>query len=167
MSIKGIWPNSLKVFFLIIYLSFAPHAAWSEDNKQTEDCMGRAVIKITDIRSFPDVKYLHTLDGQYVALDEFYNKCDYLFPKCCLFKKFYYWHSQIREVSSNSISGSVKHKIRQYNNCLSAFCPERCDSKKTHGDVAEFYDGNGNFMGLSVYMGDGKYCALPYDGYRK
>jgi hypothetical protein len=41
------------------------------------------------------------------------------------------------------------------------------DPLKTHGDVAEFYDQNGNFMGLGVYMGDGKYCALLYGGYQK
>jgi hypothetical protein len=33
--------------------------------------------------------------------------------------------------------------------------------------VAEFYDSDGNFMGLSVYMGDGKYCPLKYDQYQK
>ncbi len=167
MSIKGIRPNILRVFFLIIYLFLAPHASWSEDNKNPIDCITKAANKINDIRSFPDMKYLHTLDDQYVLLNEFYAKCDYLFPKCCLFKKFYYWQSEIREVTSNTKSGLIKHKIRRYNNCLSTFCPERQNSKKTHGDVAEFYDRNGNFMGLSVYMGDGKYCALPYDDYRK
>ena len=39
--------------------------------------------------------------------------------------------------------------------------------KKTHGDVTEFYDGNGKFMGLAVYMTDGQYCPIPYDGYKK
>ena len=52
-------------------------------------------------------------------------------------------------------------------NCLSTFCPESCDPRKTHGDVAEFYDQKGTFMGLAVYMGNGEYCSLPYDGYKK
>jgi hypothetical protein len=47
------------------------------------------------------------------------------------------------------------------------FCSDKLDPKKIHGDIAEFYDKEGNFMGLSVYMGDGKYCPLPYSGYGK
>jgi hypothetical protein len=166
MSRKGIWPKSLRVFFIVIYLFLPPHALWSEENKQPNACLTKAVNKINDIRSFPDVHYLLTLDGQNVFLNEFYAKCNYLFPQCGLFKKFYYWQSEIREVVSNTRNGVIQHKIRCYNNCLSTFCPENYDPKKTHGDVAEFYDGNGNFMGLSVYMGNGKYCPLPYDGYR-
>jgi hypothetical protein len=42
-----------------------------------------------------------------------------------------------------------------------------CDPLKTHGDVAEFYDAEGNFMGIAVYMGKGKYCSLPYGGYQR
>jgi hypothetical protein len=112
-------------------------------------------------------QYLHTLDGQSVVLNEFYIKCSKLYPKCNLFEKFYYLPSGIREISSKSKAGMIKHKIRCYSSCLSAFCPENNDPKKMHGDVAEFYDGNGEFMGLSVYMGDGKYCPLRYDGYQK
>jgi hypothetical protein len=59
-----------------------------------------------------------------------------------------------------------KHQIRCYSNCLSVFCPEKYDPQKTHGDIAEFYDEKGKFMGLSVYMGEGKCCPLPYDGYQ-
>jgi len=81
--------------------------------------------------------------------------------------KFYYWQSEIREVVSKAGNGVIKHKIRSYNNCLSTFCPHASKSLKTYGDVAEFYDGNGKFMGLSVYVGDGKYCAIPHGGYRK
>ena len=33
--------------------------------------------------------------------------------------------------------------------------------------LSEFYDQRGIFMGLAVYMGDGKYCPLPYYGYKK
>jgi hypothetical protein len=61
----------------------------------------------------------------------------------------------------------VEDNVRYYCNCLSTFCPESCDPRKIHGDVAEFYDQRGKFMDIAVYMGDGKYCPLPYDVYKK
>ena len=139
----------------------------SEENEQHNDCLDQAFKRIIEIRSLPEIKYIHTLDDQYVLLDEFYTKCLKLTPLCCLFKKFYYWKSEIREVVSKTPNGNIKHKIRCYNNCLSTFCPESCDPRKTHGDVAEFYNQNGEFMGLSVHMGNGQYCSLPFDGYKK
>ena len=90
-----------------------------------------------------------------------------MFPWCGIFEKFYYWSNEIREVVSDTPNGQVKHRIRCYYNCLSTYCPKTCDPLKTHGDVAEFYDGKGAFMGLAVYMGYGKYCSLPYVGYKK
>ena len=138
-----------------------------EGDKQNSDCLDKAIKRIMEIRTLPEKKHLYTLDGQNVLLNEFYEKCLYLFPQCNLFKKFYYWKSEIREVVSGTENGALTHKIRCYNNCLSTFCPESCDPRKTHGDVAEFYDQNGKFMGLAVYMGNGEYCSLPYDGYKK
>ena len=164
---KGTFAKSLRIFFIAIFLFLLPHALLADDYKQPYECIDEVVRRIKEIRSFPDIQYLHTLDGQNVLLNEFYAKCLNLFPQCALFDKFYYWQSEIREIVSNSANGAIKHKIRTYHNCLSTFCPDASDSPKTYGDVAEFYDGNGNFMGLSVYMGDGKYCTLPYDGYRK
>ena len=139
----------------------------SEDDGQPPDCLDQAIKRTMEIRSLPDIKYLYTLDDQYVLLDEFYTKCLKLAPLCCLFKKFYYWESEILEVVSNTTNGSIRHKIRCYHNCLSTFCPKSCDPRKTHGDVAEFYNQIGEFMGLSVYMGNGQYCSLPFDGYNK
>ena len=107
------------------------------------------------------------MDGQKILLNEFYVKCLSLFPQCSLFEKFYYWQSEIRKVVSNTENGMVKHKTRRYQNCLSTFCPKSCDPRKTHGDVVEYYDQIGNFMGIAVYMGDGKYCSLPFRGYKK
>ena len=159
--------NMIIVFFITLFFLLSPRMSFSEDNEQPHDCLDRAFKRIIEIRSLPEIKYLNTLDDQYVLLDEFYNKCLRLYPLCCLFKKFYYWESEIREVVSNTPNGSIKHKIRCYNNCLSTFCPESCDPRKTHGDVAEFYNQKGEFIGLSVYMGNGKYCSLPYDGYKK
>lgn len=164
---KGLFPNRLIFFFCTIILFLSPHILLSEDNKQAYDRLGEAVRRIIEIRSLPDMKYLYTLDGQHVLLAGFYAKCHSLFPQCCLFEKFYYWQNEIRTVVSNTENGAIKHKIRCYYNCLSTFCPKSCDPRKTHGDVAEFYDQSGKFMGLAVYMGVGKYCSLPYDGYKK
>ena len=164
---KGMFRNSLSVLIISIVLLFFPKLLLSEDNKQPIDCLDKAVNKIIEIRSLPEMQYLHTLDGQNVLLNEFYSKCYSLFPKCILFEKFYYWQSKIIEVESNSENGIIKHKIRCYYNCLSTFCPKSCDPRKTHGDVAEFYDHKGNFMGIAVYMGDGKYCSLPFSGFKR
>lgn len=167
MTDKGTFPKNLQFLFIAIFLFLLPHVLLAEDNKNPYECLEKAVRRINDIRSFPHKKYLHTLDGQNVLLNEFFGKCLNLFPQCALFDKFYYWQSEIREMVSITDNGIINHTIRCYHNCLSTFCSKTYDSQKTHGDVAEFYDLNGNFMGLSVYMGDGKYCALPYDGYRK
>ena len=138
-----------------------------KDDKQNSDCLDKTIKRIIEIRSLPEKKHLYTLDRQNVLLNEFYEKCLYLFPQCNLFEKFYYWKSEIREVVSNNENGALTHKIRSYNNCLSTFCPESGDPRKTHGDVTEFYDQKGKFMGLAVYMGNGEYCSLSYDGYKK
>ena len=167
---KWVCTIGLRFFFITIFLIFlilSPHFLLSEDDKQNSDCLDKAIKRIMEIRSLPEKKHLYTLDGQNVLLNEFYTKCLSLFPQCNLFEKFYYWQSKIREVVSNTENGEIKHKIRCYNNCLSTFCPESCDPRKTHGDIAEFYDQKGNFMGIAVYMGNGKYCSLPYANYKK
>jgi len=164
---KAIFSNSLMVFFITFFLLLPPPILLSDDKKQDLDCLNKAVERVKEIRSLPEMKYLYTLDNQYVLLSEFYEKCNYLFPQCCLFRKFYYWQSEIRKVVSITKTSIIGHKIKCYHNCLSSFCPQNCDPRKTHGDVSEFYDPKGVFMGLAVYMGDGKYCSLPYDGYKK
>ena len=160
-------PNSLSFFIILIFLFISPHLLLSEDNKQPGDCLDQAIKRIIEIQFLPEMKFIETLDGQSVFLNEFYYKCLYLWPHCSLFKKFYYRQSEIREVVSNTESGPIKHKIRCYNDCFSSFCPDSYDLRKTHGDVAEFYNQRGNFMGIAVYMGDGKYCSLTFSGYKK
>jgi len=164
---KVMFSSSLSVSIISIFIVLSATLLLSEDIKQPIDCLDQAIKKIIEIKSFPEIKYLRTLDGQNVLLDEFYAKALYLFPQCSLFEKFYYWQSEIIEVESNSENGMIKHKIKCYYNCLSTFCPKSCNPRKTHGDVAEFYDQKGNFMGIAVYMGDGKYCSLPFSGYKK
>ncbi|MEJ2025085.1 MAG: hypothetical protein P8Y00_08735, partial [Deltaproteobacteria bacterium] len=148
----------------ICFLLLSLNTLLSEDNKKS---LHAAVDRIKEIRSLPEKQFLQTLDGQSVLLEEFHTKCLCLFPSCILFEKFYYWKSEIREVVSHTANGEIKHKIRYYRSCLSRLCPTFSDPHKTHGDVAEFYDQKGEFMGLAVYMGNGKYCSLPYSGYEK
>ena len=166
MNGKRILAKGLLVLSVIIILVLPHQVLPSEDNKKPSDCINKAFNRIREIESLPEMKYLDTLDGQTVLLDEFYTKCLLFFPKCSLYRKFYYWQSEIREVASNTKNGQVKHRIRTYYNCISASCPERSDPRKTHGDVAEFYDQQGDFMGLAVYVKEGKYCSLPYDDYK-
>ena len=157
----------LRMLLVIIIMVSVPHILLAADDIKVTDCMDRAIERIIEIRVLPEKAYLKTLDGREVALHEFNVSCCKLYPKCNLFDKFYYWPSEIRQVISRSKNGMITHKIRCYHNCLSVFCSDKLDPKKIHGDIAEFYDEQGNFMGLSVYMGDGKYCPLPYSGYGK
>ena len=113
---------------------------------------------ISRIRSLPESNCLITLDGREILLDDIFTECESKWPCCCLFEKFYHWESEIKFVVSKSLHGDVKHKIRVYNNCPSICHPDKNDIKKTHGDVVEFYNTDGNFMGIAVYMGDGKYA---------
>jgi hypothetical protein len=157
--------NGLRITLFTISLFLVLDFFLSRNDRKTYDCIDKAVERIKEIRSLPELEYLQTLDGQIVLLNYFYAKSHYLFPQCCLYTKFYYWKSEIREIVSSSQSGVIKHKIKCYHNCISTFCTESYDPRKTHGDVAEFYDQKGRFMGLASYMGDGKYCSFPYDGY--
>lgn len=86
-------------------------------------------------------------------------------PACPLPEKFYYWKSKVKTVTSKTEHGEVTHKVRIYYNYLSTCEPDQIDPEKTHGDIAEFYDAKGEFMGLAVYSGNGLYCPLPYDNY--
>jgi len=155
----------LKRLLVALILISPSQILLAADDIKTAQCIDRASERIMEIRALPEKTYLQTLDGQEVLLREFSARCLHLFPNCVLFEKFYYWPSEIREVTSTARRGMVTHKIKCYHNCLSVFCSGQRDTQKTHGDVAEYYDEQGNFMGLSVYMGNGKYCPLPYSGY--
>jgi hypothetical protein len=92
------------------------------------------------------------------------DRCAALWPDCVLFPKFYHWPSRVEERVSPTPAGTVGHKIRFYSNLRSICDPGYADPGKIHGDVAEFYDAQGRFMGLAVYMGNGLYVPLPYAG---
>jgi hypothetical protein len=127
------------------------------------DCIKEMVRKLEGL---PEKLTLTTLDGQQVELQEFFETCSQNWPRCALYPKFYYWNSEIRYIESKSETGIVKHKVRLYYNIVSTCQPEKVNPGRTHGDVAEFYDENGVFMGLAVYMGNGMYCPLPHSKYK-
>ena len=114
------------------------------------------------VNAKPALGCLTTLDQRCVSLRAFYDQCAALWPDCVLFPKFYHWPSRIEHRVSRTPTGAVSHKIRVYFNPLSTCDPNHVDPGQTHGDVAEFYDGQGRFMGLAVYMGNGLYVPLPY-----
>lgn len=115
------------------------------------------------IQAKPALACLETLDGRCVPLQPLMDRCAACWPDCVLFPKFYYWPSRVEERVSQTPAGPVRHKIRLYSNLRSACNPDDVDPGRTHGDVAEFYDPRGRFMGLAVYMGKGLYVPLPYE----
>jgi hypothetical protein len=128
----------------------------------TKDCIERLDRQMNHA---PQKHYLLTLDGQKIPLDQFFQQCRSKMPYCTLPEKFYHWKSEVKSVTSKAPRGTVTHKVRIYYNYLSTCEPDQIDPEKTHGDIAEFYDAKGEFMGLAVYTGNGLYCPLPYDNY--
>jgi hypothetical protein len=134
------------------------------DSQSTaEDCMGEVSRRI---REAPEEEYLDTLDGQKVRLQDFFNQCRDNAPDCVLYAKFYHWENEVVRVVSRTDKGAAEHEIRAYYNPLSVCQPQNIHPGRTHGDVAEFYDAKGQFMGLAVYMGQSQYFLLYYKGYK-
>lgn len=155
--------NTVLIFALFgLCILATAVVARAESAAAVDTCLDAA---IESIQSRPEQAQLNTLDGQVVSLSKFYQQCDELWPSCVLFRKFYYWKSDVRDFTSDSSAGPVSHKVRMYTNPLSACDPKVADPRKTYADAAEFYDANGVFMGIVVYMGDGHYTALPHSGY--
>ena len=133
---------------------------------QAGETPGRCIDDITTkLSALPEKSTLDTLDGQHVALEPFFALCRDKWPACVLYRKFYYWKSEVLEVTSDTSTGERPHRVHVYYNLMSTCMPEKVDPGRTHGDVAEFYDTNGDFMGLAVYMGQGMYVSLPHAGY--
>ena len=128
-----------------------------------DDCFNEVTRRV---RAAPVKTTLQTLDGQNVRLQDFFDQCRDEAPNCILYDKFYHWDNEVKEVVSRAGSGSVKHRIRAYYNPLSICRPQNVHPGRTHGDVAEFYDTQGRFMGLAIYMGQGQYYLLYYSGYK-
>ena len=158
--------KSLPVCYLLMMLAlfWTGCASWAERKTVSYDeCIRKADAYL---RTAPTRKYLFTLDKQQVLLQEFFVLCEEKFPYCVLYPKFYWWKNEIREIVSETEDGPVHHKIRIYHNVMSTCSPDSIQPSRTHGDVAEFYDEKGRFMGLAVYMGQGLYCPLPYSRYK-
>ena len=129
---------------------------------QGNDCIDKIV---NAIEAAPEESVVCTLDGQFVALDEFFDLCDKNNPICSLYRKFYLWQSEVITADSPARAGRVRHRIRVYYNPSSICHPERVHPGRIYGDVAEFYDMDGEFMGMAVYMGEGAYFPLPFSRY--
>lgn len=127
-----------------------------------EDCMGEVSRRV---RQAPEKEHLYTLDGQTIRLADFFSRCEENAPDCILYTKFYHWKNEVKKIVSMMDNGPVEHRIRAYYSPLSVCQPQKIHPGRTHGDVAEFYDAGGRFMGLAVYMGQGKYYLLYYSGY--
>ena len=122
-----------------------------------EDCLRVAQARLDEARAWD---CLPTLDGQCVPLAPLFALCDALWPDCVVYPKFYLWESEVKTITSPTPRGPVEHRVRIYHNILTTCRPEYHDPQRTHGDVAEFYDQAGDFIGLGVYMGQGLYVPL-------
>ncbi len=152
----------LQLFLVLLPLAFCGLAGCASVSSSAEsppgDCLRRAQARI---EAMPARDCLPTLDGQCVPLQPFFDACAALWPNCVLYAKFYHWESEVVEITSPTPHGPVGHRVRIYHSILHACDPDYQDVQRTHGDVAEFYDQTGRFMGLAVYMGQGVYCPLP------
>jgi len=151
----------LIVIFLLIN---SCSTTFSIKKIDSERCV-EATIKRID--SLPQKEYLRTLDGQNILLEEFFTECLNHQPYCSLYKKFYYWKNEVKEIISNSSVGPLTHKTRMYYSPMSECYPGEANLDKTHGDVVEVYDEEGVFMGLAVYAGEGNYYVIRYSGYMR
>jgi len=140
----------------------SPALSVAQGKLSTDACIDQLAAKT---KSKPKHTHLTTLDGQKINLDSFTKLCLSHSPPCSLPDKFYYWKHEVKWVTSTSSSGPVKHKIRLYYNHLSTCQPGLSDPQKAYGDIAEFYDKHGEFMGMGIYMGKGLYFPLPYFKY--
>ena len=138
-------------------------AGWPDNVAgDVDDCLRSAAERLNQT---PDWDCLPTLDGQCVNLAAIFGQCARWWPDCVLYDKFYLWESEVKTITSRSSHGPVSHQVRLYHNILHTCDPTVVDPGRTHGDVAEFYDPAGRFMGLAVYMGQGLYCPLPHLDY--
>jgi hypothetical protein len=154
------------LFLIIVLIHLVPLAGCAPSQSAlagpSYDCIDKLAALM---KSRPDLSHLTTLDGQRVLLGDFYRLSWNASPLGELPEKFYHWKHEIKWVRARTAGKIISHQIRIYHNYLSTCRPDRPDPGKTHGDVAEFYNEQGEFMGLAVYAGKGLYCPLPYADY--
>lgn len=150
--------TTVGLISLMVLLATAGCAAVVPSRADTPgDCLRTAQARLVQARAWD---CLPTLDGQCVPLAPFFDACADLWPDCVLYPKFYLWEREIKVIISATPRGPVSHRVRIYHNILHTCRPDYHDPLRTHGDVAEFYNEAGYFMGLGVYMGQGLYCPL-------
>ncbi len=149
--------------FSILLTTYACTNSIVLERKSGETCLESEIERLEGL---PEKQFLITLDGQEINLENFVAMSSFNSPGCSLPHKFYYWHNDIKEISSKAIKKKVSHQIRAYDNLMSTCYPERIDAGRIYGDVAEFYDEQGAFMGFAVYLGYGLYCPFPYAEYK-
>lgn len=153
------------ILFVPMAIAFTGSAVPGDLAPEDEACIDRLVQQVEAAES---IDAISALDGQRIDLNEFFEACDrYGPPVCVLFEKFYHWPCEILTTASISRRGCVAHTIRAYYNPSSVCLPESVHPLRDYGDVAEFYDSNGEFMGIVVYMGEGLYFPLSFSGYSK
>jgi len=151
-----------QALFLALSLSIWNCSTLPKPQQAPVECLD---IEGQRIDAAPAQDLLQTLDGQNIPLAEFITQCHRLFPACVLYPRFYLWKNEIKVMAAQTAAKTIRHRVRIYYNLMSTCYPDRVDPGRTHGDVAEFYDEKGAFMGLAVYMGKGLYSPLPYSGY--
>ena len=155
--------NTLLIGLFLVGFTAGGCAGWPDNVAgDVDDCLRSAAERLNQT---PDWDCLPTLDGQCVNLAAIFGQCARWWPDCVLYDKFYLWESEVKTITSRSSHGPVSHQVRLYHNILHTCDPTVVDPGRTHGDVAEFYDPAGRFMGLAVYMGQGLYCPLPHLDY--
>lgn len=154
-----------KIFLPLLFVLIAIHAC--TNLIVSKKLLGEACLdaEIERLDGLPEKQVLNMLDGQEINLIEFVAMSSFKQPCCSLPRKFYYWPNEVKEIYSLALEKKVTHQIRTYSNLMSTCYPERIDTGRIYGDVAEFYDQNGTFIGFTVYCGQGLYCPLPYSGY--
>ncbi len=156
-----LWPAGLLLLLVAFALMGCAGPRGTPGEETPDDCLRVAQERL---KQAPVWECLPTLDGQCVPLASILDACEALWPDCVLYAKFYHWKSEVQAIVSPSPRGPVTHQVRIYHNILHTCRPDYDDPLRTHGDVAEFYDQAGRFMGLAVYMGQGLYSPLSVPG---
>ena len=150
---------------LICILVFIGISHSTSAELSNESCMDDVLNQVQEAER---IDFIYSLDHQKIFLQEFYDECNkHGPPVCAIFEKFYYWKSAIKQVTSMTHDGLNSHTIRVYYNPVSVCYPELVNPLRIYGDIAEFYDVCGEFMGIAVYMGNGEYFPLKFSGYSK
>ena len=153
------WSTTVLSIFM---MNFACAQGGTVRRAAGEACLQREIRRLA---SLPEKEVITTLDGQRINLNNFLNTSSLNQPGCSLPYKFYHWPSETKDADSRGRHRTIQHRIRAYYNLTSTCYPEKRETGRVYGDVAEFYDEDLVFMGFAIYVGNGLYCPLPHAGY--